>query len=150
MFVVRLLSYMNFNQLGMMGTSVLYSSGDDGVAGGNGLCLNSEGSSIFISFICVYFDWAISGQVTESGTRFTPDFPVGKDHISQTIPSHCFFRLLVHSLLQLGPPRSTLDQPLMTQKGHASKLFSLEEDSLTSLREGSTMEFLQLLFNFGL
>ena len=39
---------MNFNQLGMMGTSVLYSSGDDGVAGGGGLCLNSKGSSIFL------------------------------------------------------------------------------------------------------
>ena len=45
MFVVALLSYMDYNQLGMMGTSVLYSSGDNGVAGGGGLCLNSEGSS---------------------------------------------------------------------------------------------------------
>jgi tripeptidyl-peptidase I len=49
-------SDMNFDQLGMMGTSVLYSSGDDGVAGGNGLCLDSQGLSIFISFNFVYFD----------------------------------------------------------------------------------------------
>ena len=53
------LSYMNYNQLGMMGTSVLYSSGDDGVAGGNGLCLTSSGLSIFISstflILIVYF-----------------------------------------------------------------------------------------------
>jgi tripeptidyl-peptidase-1 len=48
---------MNFNQLGMMGTSVLYSSGDNGVAGGNGLCLNSQGLSIFISSNFAYFDW---------------------------------------------------------------------------------------------
>ena len=51
------LSYMNFNQLGMMGTSVLYSSGDDGVAGGNGLCLNSQGLSIFISPNIACFYW---------------------------------------------------------------------------------------------
>ena len=50
------LSDMNFNQLGMMGTSVLYSSGDDGVAGGNGLCIDSQGLSIFISFKFIYFD----------------------------------------------------------------------------------------------
>ena len=53
--VIRL-SYMNFNQLGMMGTSVLYSSGDDGVAGGNGLCLNSKGLFHFISPNFRYFD----------------------------------------------------------------------------------------------
>jgi hypothetical protein len=47
---------MNFNQLGMMGTSVLYSSGDDGVAGGNGLCLNSQGLSIFVPYKFAYFD----------------------------------------------------------------------------------------------
>ena len=29
----------------MLGTSVLYSSGDDGVAGGGGLCLNAKGLS---------------------------------------------------------------------------------------------------------
>jgi tripeptidyl-peptidase I len=40
---------MKYNQLGMMGTSVLYSSGDDGVAGGSGLCLNNQGLSTFIS-----------------------------------------------------------------------------------------------------
>ena len=30
----------------------------------------------------------------------------------------------------------------MTQKAHANKLFSLEEGSLTSLRENATTEFL--------
>ena len=47
---------MNYNQLGMMGTSVLYSSGDDGVAGGNGLCLTSSGLYIFISSNFSYID----------------------------------------------------------------------------------------------
>ena len=72
---------MNFIQLGMMGTSVLYSSGDDGVAGGNGLCLNSKGLSIYISSKFRYFDWlGILGVVSKSGTRFNPGFPVGNDH----------------------------------------------------------------------
>jgi len=48
-------SHTNSIQLGMMGTSVLYSSGDDGVAGGNGRCLNSAGLSIYISSNLVYF-----------------------------------------------------------------------------------------------
>ena len=48
-----------------------------------------------------------------------------------------FYRLLVHLLPQLEPPRSIRDQRLVTQKAHANKLFSLEEDSLTSLREAS-------------
>jgi hypothetical protein len=39
---------MNFNQLGMMGTSVLYSSGDNGVAGGGDQCLNNDGLSLFL------------------------------------------------------------------------------------------------------
>jgi len=47
-----------YAKLGMLGTSVLYSSGDDGVAGGGDLCLNTR------------------GQATSSGTRFNPGFPV--------------------------------------------------------------------------
>jgi len=47
-----------YAKLGMMGTSVLYSSGDDGVAGGGGLCLTSL------------------GKVSRSGKRFNPGFPV--------------------------------------------------------------------------
>ena len=91
------------------------------------------------------------GKVTKNGTIFNPGFPVGNNYDS-LLNNHlnAFHRLLVHSLLQLGPPRSTRDQPLKTQKAHANKLFSLEEDSLTSLREGSTMEFLQPLINIGL
>ncbi|OCH89925.1 subtilisin-like protein [Obba rivulosa] len=44
--------------LGMLGTTILYSSGDDGVAGGDGECLSTR------------------GQESESGTTFNPDFPV--------------------------------------------------------------------------
>jgi hypothetical protein len=34
----------------MLGTTVLYSSGDDGVAGGGGVCLNAKGKELFHSF----------------------------------------------------------------------------------------------------
>ncbi|ETW82302.1 serine protease S53 [Heterobasidion irregulare TC 32-1] len=47
-----------YGKLGMMGTTVLYSSGDDGVAGNSGLCLNA------------------AGKATENGKRFNPGFPV--------------------------------------------------------------------------
>jgi tripeptidyl-peptidase-1 len=42
----------------MLGSSVLYSSGDNGVAGNGGLCLTS------------------TGKISRSGKTFNPDFPV--------------------------------------------------------------------------
>ncbi|KAI0783459.1 subtilisin-like protein [Abortiporus biennis] len=47
-----------YGKLGLMGTTVLYSSGDDGVAGNGGVCLNAQ------------------GQMSRNGTRFSPGFPV--------------------------------------------------------------------------
>ncbi|KAI1788899.1 subtilisin-like protein [Ganoderma leucocontextum] len=47
-----------YAKLGMLGTTVLYSSGDDGVAGNGGVCLDG------------------SGNPTDNGTQFNPDFPV--------------------------------------------------------------------------
>ncbi|TFK40519.1 Pro-kumamolisin, activation domain-containing protein [Crucibulum laeve] len=47
-----------YAKLGMMGTSVFYSSGDDGVAGGGGVCLNSR------------------KQPVNNGKVFNPGFPV--------------------------------------------------------------------------
>ncbi|KAJ6527095.1 subtilisin-like protein [Mycena capillaripes] len=46
-----------YGKLGMMGTSVFYSSGDDGVAGNGGVCLNS------------------TLQPVDNGTVFNPGFP---------------------------------------------------------------------------
>ena len=46
-----------YAKLGMLGTTVLYSSGDFGVAGAPGLCLNADGSQ------------------TKNGTIFNPSFP---------------------------------------------------------------------------
>ncbi|KAI0044218.1 subtilisin-like protein [Auriscalpium vulgare] len=47
-----------YAKLGMLGTTVLYSSGDDGVAGGGGVCIGPDGTGIV------------------NGTRFAPSFPV--------------------------------------------------------------------------
>ncbi|KAI5121353.1 hypothetical protein M0805_000661 [Coniferiporia weirii] len=47
-----------YGKIGLLGTSVLYSSGDDGVAGNSGLCLNTR------------------NEASSSGTKFNPGFPV--------------------------------------------------------------------------
>ncbi|TBU54464.1 subtilisin-like protein [Dichomitus squalens] len=48
-----------YAKLGMLGTTVLYSSGDDGVAGGGGVCLDGNGQ-----------------PARRGGVQFNPDFPV--------------------------------------------------------------------------
>ncbi|KAF8478880.1 subtilisin-like protein [Gautieria morchelliformis] len=48
-----------YGKLGMMGVTILYSSGDNGVAGNGGLCIDPA-----------------TGLETANGTRFDPDFPV--------------------------------------------------------------------------
>ncbi|EPQ51643.1 subtilisin-like protein [Gloeophyllum trabeum ATCC 11539] len=46
-----------YAKLGLMGTTVLYSSGDDGVAGNGNVCLDANGNEVY------------------GGTRFNPTFP---------------------------------------------------------------------------
>jgi len=48
-----------YGKLGLMGTTILYSSGDNGVAGFDGVCLNPDGTQ------------------SANGTRFNPSFPGG-------------------------------------------------------------------------
>ncbi|KAI0642913.1 subtilisin-like protein [Trametes meyenii] len=47
-----------YGKLGLLGTTVIYSTGDNGVAGNGGLCLGSDGTP------------------SDDGTAFSPDFPV--------------------------------------------------------------------------
>ncbi|KAL1937832.1 hypothetical protein VTO73DRAFT_12852 [Trametes versicolor] len=47
-----------YGKLGLLGTTVLYSTGDNGVAGNGGICLGPD------------------GQPSETGKQFSPDFPV--------------------------------------------------------------------------
>ena len=67
---------------------MLYSSGDNGVAGGNGLCLNGEGFLYLLTLLILI------GNVTLSGTRFNPGFLVGNDHSSHNNISMCFIGYL--------------------------------------------------------
>lgn len=64
-----------YGKLGMMGTTVLYSSGDDGVAGGDGECLNARGEFVVLS-IQETTSNGNTGFATPNGTRFNPGFPV--------------------------------------------------------------------------
>ena len=59
----------------MLGTTVLYSSGDDGVAGGGGVCLNAKRrrSSFDPQHVT---DAVFLDQPVENGTVFSPGFPV--------------------------------------------------------------------------
>lgn len=40
-----------YAKLGMMGITILYSSGDYGVAGNDGLCLSSSGKGCLLTFV---------------------------------------------------------------------------------------------------
>ncbi|KAJ7685503.1 peptidase S8/S53 domain-containing protein [Mycena polygramma] len=64
-----------YAKLGLMGVTVLYSSGDNGVAGNGGLCLNPNGTQ------------------STGGTRFNPSFPGTCPYITsvgatQVLPNH--------------------------------------------------------------
>lgn len=62
----------------MLGTTILYSSGDDGVAGNGGVCLNADGSSFRLALISLTSIYVVAsaGQPSRRGTQFNPDFPV--------------------------------------------------------------------------
>lgn len=53
-----------YGKLGLMGITMLFSSGDNGVAGNAGLCVDSEGTE------------------SESGTIFSPGFPIGCPYVT--------------------------------------------------------------------
>lgn len=55
---------VEYAKLGLMGTTVLYSSGDFGVAGFDNVCLTPD------------------GEESQNGTRFNPDFPSGCPYVT--------------------------------------------------------------------
>jgi tripeptidyl-peptidase-1 len=61
----------------MMGTTILYSSGDNGVAGNSGTCLDANGKYFYS---CAHENVTLAlpypGQsVQQGGTKFNPSFP---------------------------------------------------------------------------
>ena len=105
---------MNYNQLGMMGTSVLYSSGDDGVAGGNGLCLTSSGLFIFISNFS-YFDWVFQGKSLNQELDLILASPQATIIVLKTIPCQFVLQVTCPFITAVGAtqinPGSTVSDP---------------------------------------
>jgi tripeptidyl-peptidase-1 len=58
-----------------MGVTFLFSSGDDGVAGGGALCLNADGDANTLHTIVTPDLIFLAGSQTSNGTIFNPDFP---------------------------------------------------------------------------
>lgn len=79
--ISRMIKCAEYGKLGMLGTTILYSSGDDGVAGGGGVCLTEN------------------GKPSTRGTRFSPGlvlvlfifllsfFPPSVRHLSLSVTS---------------------------------------------------------------
>ena len=61
----------------MMGTSVIYSSGDYGVAGQDNVCLNSNRMYWSPSIFFLFSTFLYQDQPDRNGTVFSPEFPVG-------------------------------------------------------------------------
>lgn len=70
-----------YAKLGLMGTTLVYSSGDNGVAGNGGLCLTPNGTQ------------------TEEGKIFNPGFPAGCPYVTSASP----FLSAIASLCTLTP-----------------------------------------------
>ena len=93
-------SFFGFHilQLGMMGTSVIYSSGDTGVAGrgsnttrGSDICLNSKRMSWLLEVLsCFVLTFVHEDQQVDDGTIFNPSFPVRAVLVS-FIPNDALF-----------------------------------------------------------
>lgn len=76
-----------YGKIGLLGTSVLYSSGDFGVAGFGNVCLDADGMyphfvlffEELTEFFTLYFSKSsvITGNELANGTRFNPSFPSG-------------------------------------------------------------------------
>jgi hypothetical protein len=98
MFVINFFSGFQILQLGMMGTTVIYSSGDEGVAGtgsnttqGFDICLNSKRMSwASWSAILLLLTFMYEDQEVDNGTVFNPSFPVRADLVS-FIPNDALF-----------------------------------------------------------
>ena len=86
-------------QLGMMGISVFYSSGDTGVAGtgtnttkGIDICLDSKRMSwdSLKCYLAFFLTFVYEDQEVDNGTVFNPSFPVRADLVS-SIPYDTLF-----------------------------------------------------------
>ena len=79
-------------QLGMMGTTLIFCSGDNGVAGlsnnGSQICQNSTRMS-WTPCSCFVLTFVYEDQTDGSGNGFNPQFPVRAD-LASFIPNDAF------------------------------------------------------------
>jgi len=114
-----------YAKLGMMGTSVLYSSGDNGVAGNGGLCLDATGAA------------------TATGTRFNPDFPVTCPFITGVGATQ------INPGSTVNDPESACEQVIFSGGGF-SNIFpmpSYQEAAVKSFLENHPPPFTSAQFN---
>ena len=64
-----------YAKLGLMGVTFLYSSGDGGVAGDGGVCLNTDGAVEYLSNHLKSQTHLIAGSQSTEGKMFNPSFP---------------------------------------------------------------------------
>ncbi|TDL19226.1 subtilisin-like protein [Rickenella mellea] len=114
-----------YGKIGLMGTTVLYSSGDDGVAGGGGVCL------------------AANGRPSRRGTKFNPGFPVT-----------CPFVTAVGAT-QIDPGKTVDDpegacEQVIFSGGGFSNIFAMpsyQQDAVTSFLTNHPPPFTSAQFN---
>ena len=93
MFLINSFFGLQILQLGMMGTSVIYSSGDTGVAGDFNetvVCLNSKrmlGPLELLS--CFILTFVYEDQEVVDGTIFNPSFPVCETWFLSSPMTYC-------------------------------------------------------------
>ena len=104
MFVIN--SFFDFQtlQLGMMGTSVIYNSGDTGVAGrgtnathGFAICLDSKRMYLKLFCWCFVLTFVYEDQEVDNGKVFNPSYPVRADLVSFIFNDALFFSLRVRT-----------------------------------------------------
>ncbi|KDQ49908.1 hypothetical protein JAAARDRAFT_63466 [Jaapia argillacea MUCL 33604] len=105
---------IEYAKLGLMGTTVLYASGDYGVAGFGGYCIDSE------------------GQESLNGTRFNPDFPASCPYLTAVGATQINPNSTVYE------PESACEQVIYSGGGF-SNIFPMPTYQLNAVKEYLTM-----------
>jgi tripeptidyl-peptidase-1 len=109
-----------YGKLGLMGVTILYSSGDNGVAGSSGNCLNPNGSVPSFTERDVLTEVLYAGSQTADGTIFNPSFPATCPYVTAV------------GATQLSPGKSVFDdedacEQVIYSGGGFSNYFAIPE-----------------------
>jgi len=119
-----------YAKLGLLGTTVLYSSGDWGVAGGGGKCVGANGKRRHSQFPskCPIAVQLLIGQRVENSGRFNPSFPATCPYVTavgatQVNPGSTVFE-----------PESACEQVIFSGGGF-SDIFSIPDYQKRAVRD---------------